>query len=66
MELIAIHLARVAAILEIESLDPRGQSTTPENIEYLGTRYSFAKVPQAPGEFDVQKGVGSWPEDSAN
>jgi len=57
MELIAISLARVAAFLELQSLDPRGQTSTPDGFKALATRYSFTKIPQKYEEFDFQKGA---------
>jgi len=57
MELVAIQLARVAAFLEILSLDPKGQSTAPEGINGLANRYAFSKIPQSTAEFDFQKGA---------
>ena len=57
MELIAISLARFVAFLELQSLDPRGQSTTREALQVFRDRYSFGKFPEKPEEFDFQKGV---------
>jgi hypothetical protein len=57
MELIAISLARFVAFLELQSFDPRGQSTTREAIELFRNRYTFGKVPEKPEELDFQKGV---------
>jgi hypothetical protein len=57
MEVVAIHLARVSTFLELQSLDPRGRSTPPEGLNLLGTRYSFAKIPQTVAEMDFQKGA---------
>lgn len=57
MELIAVQLARVAAFLEILSLDPKGQTTVPEGIAGFAKRYAFQKSPQSVAEMDFQKGV---------
>src|SRR6266436_5285859 len=57
MELVAIQLARVAAFLEILSLDPKGRTTAPEGIAGFGKYYAFAKIPGNIAEMDFQKGV---------
>ena len=57
MELIAISLARFVAFLELQSFDPRGQSTTQEAIQLFKDRYSFSKVPEKREEFNYQNGV---------
>lgn len=57
MELISINLARAVALLEVESLDPRGRKTAPENIKILAEKFGFAKVPETFAELDFQKGV---------
>jgi hypothetical protein len=57
MVLIAIQLARVAAFIEILSLDPKGQTTAPEGISGFASRYGFKKFPQNITEMDFQKGV---------
>ncbi len=57
MELIAIALARIAAFLEVQGIDPAGRSSTPEVFRSLGERYSFNKVPQRLEDLDLQKGV---------
>jgi hypothetical protein len=57
MELVAVHLARIVAFLEIFSLDPKGRTTASEGISSFGERYAFKKVPQSVAEMDFQKGV---------
>ena len=57
MELVSINLARAVAVLEVESLDPKGRKTAPENIKILAEKYAFTKVPQTFAELDFQKGV---------
>lgn len=58
MELIAVHLARVIAFLEVLSLDPRGSTTPQEGFADLGARYGFARVPNAVADLDfANKGV---------
>jgi len=46
MELVAIHLARLVAFLEIESFDPRGRISVPDGFKRITDRYSFVKSPQ--------------------
>jgi len=57
MELIAISLARFVAFLELQSFDPRGHATAREAIQLIQNRYSFAKIPERPEEFNYQDGV---------
>src|ERR1700693_2609518 len=57
MDLVSISLARIAAFLEIQSLDPKGSQTTPESVHALAQRYGFAKVPKTAEEMDFQKGI---------
>ena len=57
MELKSIHLARVAALLEFQSLDPKGSKTPPEGLNSLAERYNFFKSPSTMDELDFQKGV---------
>jgi hypothetical protein len=57
MQLVSIHLARVTALLEIESLDPKGRRTVPNSMEALHTRYAFSRFPKTIEEMDFQKGV---------
>ncbi|MGH9585294.1 MAG: hypothetical protein ACRD4O_20450 [Bryobacteraceae bacterium] len=57
MELIAINLARLAAFVEVDALDPKGQSNLPDNINALIRRYGFSKYPTTIEEMDLQKGI---------
>jgi hypothetical protein len=57
MELIAITLARVAAFLEILSLDPNGRSITPESFSAFTDCYHFQVAPENFSMLDLQKGV---------
>ena len=57
MELKAILLARVSALLEIETLDPRGSTLASEAIKNFAEKYSFMKTPQKIEELDFQKGI---------
>ncbi|MDP9113553.1 MAG: hypothetical protein M3O20_07720 [Acidobacteriota bacterium] len=47
----------MTALLEIESLDPKGRRTVPNAIETLHARYAFSKFPKTLEEMDFQKGV---------
>src|ERR1700733_5898795 len=57
MELVAINLARAVAILEIQSFDPKGAHTDPENFATLAEGYKFAKIPQTLEELNTKNGV---------
>jgi hypothetical protein len=57
MELVAISLARVVSFLEVLSLDPFGRNSSLDVFRNIGSRYSFAQVPQTFAEIDFQKGV---------
>jgi hypothetical protein len=50
-------LARVAAFIELLSLDPKGQTNAPEGMAGFAKRYGFHKAPQNIAEIDFQKGV---------
>src|SRR6266849_5127249 len=68
MQITAIPVARIIAILEITDLDPQGKINYPELFGALVDRYKFHKFPQKPEEFDLQKGVvfdaGRWTKGS--
>ncbi|MEO7145159.1 MAG: hypothetical protein ABI165_16805 [Bryobacteraceae bacterium] len=57
MELISITLARLVAFLEVQAIDPFGKTSTLDALSNIGSRYSFAKIPQSHTELDFQKGV---------
>lgn len=64
MEITAIPIARLIAILEITDLDPQGKVNYPELFSAIVSRYKFHKYPQKPEEFELQKGAvfeaGKW------
>lgn len=57
MQIVAIHIARVAAFLEVDALDPQGRSSLPDNLAALVGRYNFPKYPQSLEDMDLQKGI---------
>jgi hypothetical protein len=57
MNLQAIALARVVWLVEIQGVDPKGSTSTPEALKLFASKYSFAKVPQKIEELDFQKGI---------
>lgn len=57
MDIIAIHLARVVAFLELRGLDPSGRISQANGVKMLGERYQFAKIPQRFEDLDFDKGV---------
>lgn len=57
MELVAITLARITALVQLHAWDPFGKTSTLEAIRALGDKYSFAKVPRTFAELDPQKGI---------
>jgi hypothetical protein len=57
MELIAIHLARLVAFLELEGFEPRGRASAPDGFKRITDRYSFSKSPQIVEEYNFEKGV---------
>lgn len=57
MEIIAIALARVAALVEVQQWDPLGKASSLEAIAKLGSRFTFTKVPTRLEELNLQKGI---------
>ena len=56
MKVVAVTLARFAAFLEVQGLDPKGRTSTLRSLQALG-KYSFAKVPQTFQELDFERGI---------
>ncbi len=57
MEIVAIGLARVVALIEFDSWDPFGRSTTLDGLEKLVERFNFAKYPKNFDEINLQSGI---------
>jgi len=57
MEIIAIALARVAALVEVQQWDPLGKASSLEAIAKLGSRFTFTKVPTRLEALNLQKGI---------
>jgi hypothetical protein len=57
MEIIAIALARVAALVEVQQWDPLGKASSLEAVAKLGSRFRFTRVPMKLEELNLQKGL---------
>ena len=57
MEVVSVTMARVAALLEVQSLDPFGKSSDLDAIKRMVDRYTFEEFPTTLKELDFQKGV---------
>ena len=56
MEFVSVSLARLTALVQIQSLDPFGKASILEAIQGLASSFTFAKYPRSSAEIDVQKG----------
>jgi len=57
MDIVAITLARVISLIQVQTFDPFGTATTLEALQKLVARYTFAKFPKTFEELDFQKGI---------
>lgn len=57
MELVAITLARVVSLVQLQAWDPFGKATSLETLQGLIDRYTFAKYPTTFDALDPQKGI---------
>lgn len=57
MEITLISLARIAAFVDIDALDPRGSNTLSESVRRLIEHYGFARVPEPTAGLDSNTGL---------
>ena len=57
MQLLAVLLARVTAISQLNEWDPRGRWYLPDFIKAMVDRYGFQKYPKTLEEYNVQTGA---------
>jgi hypothetical protein len=55
--MISIALARIAAFVEINALDPRGSNTLSESVRRLIEHYGFTRVPEPTAQLESDTGV---------
>ena len=57
MELVAITLARVTTLLQLQTWDPYGRTSTVDALQMLAAAFTFSKYPKSLAEIDIQKGI---------